>query len=183
MLTIGDRGEHVRNISGILVSGGFLDAETDMFDNNLRSAVIEFQSQNLDSIGEPLLPDGKVGPLTMWALTNIGKDMSNFWRDLFKRKYDPAIKIPASADAPIGHKAAAIAIKEMNKGAGEEGDDNCGPWVEKYINDMCKIHPTSSLWCAGFVSWCFQKASGNEAMPFKYTIGAKGFCCKLCRPV
>lgn len=66
-----------------------------------------------------------------------------------------------------------VAIEEMNAGAGEEGANNSGPWIIKYLHGLAE--PPSN-WCAGFVSFCYFEASNrlNVQMPFNYSISAKG---------
>lgn len=65
-----------------------------------------------------------------------------------------------------------VAIEEMNAGAGEEGANNSGPWIIKYLHGLAD--PPSN-WCAAFVSWCYLEASNrlNVQMPFNYSISAR----------
>jgi hypothetical protein len=49
-----------------------------------------------------------------------------------------------------------VAIDELNAGAGEEGGNNMGRWVRKYLQPAGL--PEGNSWCAGFVSWCFLQA-------------------------
>lgn len=69
-------------------------------------------------------------------------------------------------------KALEYAIKEMKAGAGEIGENNSGPFIEKYLNGLCE--PPAN-WCSAFISWCFSEASKelNIQMPFKYNLSAK----------
>lgn len=65
-----------------------------------------------------------------------------------------------------------IAKHEMEVGAGEEGENNSGPFVKKYLNGLAE--PPAN-WCAAFVSWCFRQAARDtgKKMPFRYTLGAR----------
>src|SRR5262249_38743819 len=53
-------------------------------------------------------------------------------------------------------------------GACEEGGDNRGPWVRKYLNGLAE---EGNSWCAGFVSWCYSQSP--TGCPFNYTVGAR----------
>ena len=66
-----------------------------------------------------------------------------------------------------------FAIRELNNGAGEEGGNNKGPWVRKYLQPAGL--PEGNSWCAAFISWCFLQAAGGDKrnMPFRYTAGAR----------
>lgn len=73
----------------------------------------------------------------------------------------------------LGRLALQIAHQEMALGAGEQGENNQGPFVRKYINDLCEL---PANWCAGFVSWCFREASRRlkrDFPPFPYLVGAR----------
>ncbi len=65
-----------------------------------------------------------------------------------------------------------IAIGEL--GNGEEGKNNAGPHIEKYLNGLAE--PPAN-WCAAFVSWCYLQASrstiNHYALPFDYTLSAR----------
>jgi hypothetical protein len=72
----------------------------------------------------------------------------------------------------IQEKAIEFAVIEYNNNAGEEGSNNSGPFVRKYLNDLAE--PPAN-WCAAFVCWCVQEASTalNVEMPFQYTLSAR----------
>lgn len=71
-----------------------------------------------------------------------------------------------------------LLIAEGELGKGEEGDNNSGPVIEKYLNGLAE---SPANWCAAFVSWCFKEASPKlwtskgylPSMPFRYTLSAK----------
>lgn len=159
----GDKGQKVRELQKLLAERGYrTDIDGDFGPQTYR-AVRAFQSQNLDQHGQPLVVDGKVGPLTWWSLTHP----------------KPVILTPSAVDyatmplaeaggSMLGRSALAKAIGEIKAGAAESGGNNRGPWVRKYLNELA---PEGSNWCAAFVSWCYaQNAAG---MPFTYTVGAR----------
>ena len=164
----GDQGTDVVKIQTLLIERCYSVTIDGNFGVQTCKAVRAFQSQNLDQHGQPLVVDGKVGPLTWWSLTNP----------------KPVIVTPAAIDYrimpsldmggnPIGRAALKIAIDEMNAGATEIGGNNCGPWVKKYL-DPAGLKEGNS-WCASFVSWCYLQACGNDKnkMPFTYCPGAR----------
>jgi hypothetical protein len=71
-------------------------------------------------------------------------------------------------------KALEIAKGELGKG--EEGANNAGPVVKKYLNGLAE--PPMN-WCAAFVSWCFKTAwessdmASGYFMPFDYSLSAR----------
>lgn len=72
----------------------------------------------------------------------------------------------------INEKALEVNLEELNAGAGEIGENNAGPFVEKYLN---KIVEPPANWCAGLQSWCFREAAKRLGvpMPFPYSLGAR----------
>jgi hypothetical protein len=126
-------------------------------------AVRAFQSQNLDQHGQPLVIDGSVGPITWWSLTHPKPGIAAPSAINFTEM--PAIALGGSA---AGRTALAAAIGELRAGACEEGGNNCGPFVRKYLGGEAE---EGSSWCAAFVSWCFAQSPGG--MPFPYTVGAR----------
>ena len=158
-----DQGPDVTLLQNLLVQRGYAVAVDGAFGPPTFRAVRAFQSQNLDAHGQPLVVDGAVGPITWWSLTHP----------------KPAIQTPAAVDfhqAPpeeagggaAGRIALAAASGELTAGAGEEGGNNSGPWVRKYLNDAA---PEGSSWCTAFVSWCY--ARNAAGIPFPYTVGAR----------
>jgi hypothetical protein len=64
-----------------------------------------------------------------------------------------------------------IAIKEI--GNGEQGENNSGPFVQKYLLGL--VEPPTN-WCAAFVCWCYYQAMGAPIYllpPFPYTLSAR----------
>jgi hypothetical protein len=164
----GDKGEDVSELQRLLTERGYpVDVDGD-FGSQTYQAVRAFQSQNLDQHGQPLVVDGKVGPITWWSLTHP----------------KPVIVTPSAVDygtmptletggSVMGRAALQAAIGELNAGAGEVGGNNRGPWVAKYLTPAGL--PEGNSWCASFVSWCYLQASGGDknAMPFAYCPGAR----------
>lgn len=163
-----DQGTEIVELQNILTLKGYPVAPDGIFGSKTYRAVRAFQSQNLDPRGEPLVVDGKVGPLTWWSLTNAKPVIAT------SAAVDFSIMPPVdSGGSLIGRKALEKAIGELNAGAGEIGGNNMGPYVKKYL-DPAGL-PEGNSWCASFVSWCFLQASGGVAgnMTFPYCAGAR----------
>ena len=69
-LKLGQEGQDIEALTKLLVQRGFLSTVSSRFDARVKTAVMGFQSQNLDERGLPLKVDGIVGPVTWWALTH-----------------------------------------------------------------------------------------------------------------
>jgi hypothetical protein len=164
----GDQGPEVTELQKLLTERGYPVEALGIFGPKTYRAARAFQSQNLDQHGQPLVVDGKVGPLTWWSLTHP----------------KPVIVPPSAVDygtlpppeaggSVAGRAALAAAIGELKAGAGEVGGNNCGPWVKKYL--MPAGLPEGNPWCASLVSWCYLQAGGGDkrAMPFAYCPGAR----------
>ena len=168
LLIKGMKGPLVTELQKLLVTRGYPVTVNGVFGLQTYRAVRAFQSQNLDQHGQPLVVDGKAGPLTRWSLTHP----------------KPVIETPAAVDytrmpppgmggSPPGKAALRIAISEMKDGAREVGGNNCGPWVKKYLKPAGLNE--GNAWCASFVSWCYLQAGGDDKskMPFPYCPGAR----------
>lgn len=168
LLKKGDQGTQVRELQNLLVSKGFPIDVDGVFGPQTHRAVRAFQSQNLDQHGQPLVVDGKVGPLTWWSLTHPKPDIITPAAVDFE-----TMPAPEAGGSVLGRNALAAAISELKAGATEEGGNNRGPWVEKYLAPA-GLGP-GNAWCASFVSWCYLQASGGHksAMPFAYSPGAR----------
>jgi hypothetical protein len=159
VLKYGATGVHVSYLRGRLKELQHLRAEGPAaFDKFLKIAVMDFQSRHLDPRGHPLVVDGVVGSLTWWALEGGTPDLP---------VVHPVIPAIPPGGSAIGRAALTIAFKERALGAGEEGANNAGPWIEKYLNG---IIDAPANWCAALVSWCHLKTG---EMPFKYSLGAR----------
>lgn len=167
LLQKGDRGVQVTELQNTLQELDFNISVTGVFDNDTFKAVKNFQSNHLDKHNIPLEVDGKVGDLTWWALRNPRPRVTS---GVINYGLMPAQSFGGTS---IGRSALQIAIDELNGGAGEEGGNNRGPWVKKYMQpaNLSEGDP----WCAGFLSWCYLQACGGNKMnmPFKYNAGAR----------
>ncbi|KAB2784739.1 CHAP domain-containing protein [Brucella anthropi] len=162
MLVLGDRGTEVKALVTKLRKVGFALKPTDVFDNIVKKSLEAFQIANVDASGQPLNVDGKLGPNTDWALDAA---LGNQTLDV-----KSSIVLPdLAAGKTTGSKALSVAMNEMNSGCGEQGADNRGPDVRRYLNGKA---PEGSSWCAGFVSYCFQEALEKEPV-FGYLVGAQ----------
>jgi hypothetical protein len=162
-LSKGSRGPSVRELQRLLNKRGLVVGIDGDFGTQTYNAVRAFQSQNLDQNGQPLVVDGKVGPITWWSLTHpkpiiVTPSAVDFG------------KIPSNAagGSTFGRAALKAAIGELNAGAGEVGGNNSGKWVRKYLNGLAA---EGSSWCAAFTSWCFDQ--NPNGAPFTYTVGAR----------
>jgi len=79
---------------------------------------------------------------------------------------------PINRQLEIQKKALGFAIMEYDAGAGEEGNNNSGPFVRKYLNGL---QEPPANWCSAFVCWCIKEACECMAipMPFEYTLSAR----------
>ena len=166
-LKLHSQGADVSALTELLVQRGFLAEATPSFDARVKTAVMGFQSQNLDERGLPLKVDGIVGPVTWWALTHPRVNVVTHDTDL------PG-KLPAGGSAR-GRAALKVALAEMAAGAVESGANNAGPFVRKYLNGI--IDPPAD-WCAAFVSWCYDQHPAG--CPYGYSLGARDVL-KRCR--
>lgn len=167
LLTKGARGPEVSELQEVLRELDFNIQVTGIYDTPTFNAVKNFQSSHLDKHGLPLEVDGSVGDLTLWALRNPRAIVSNGVIDYSKM---PDTVLGGSS---IGRTALQFAIDELKARAGEQGGNNLGVFVKKYLQPagLGEGNP----WCAAFLSWCFLRASGGDkrAMPFKYSAGAR----------
>jgi hypothetical protein len=170
----GDKGPEVSELQRLLVERGYpIDIDGDFGQQTYR-AVRAFQSQNLDQHGQPLVIDGKVGALTWWSLIHPKTVIET------PSAVDYATMPPLEAGgSALGRAALTCAIDELKAGAGEEGGNNRGPWVKKYLTPAGL--PEGNAWCASFVSWCYLQASGGDKneMPFDYCPGARALLQEL----
>jgi len=165
----GDQGKDVTGLQKLLVKRGYPVGIDGVYGTRTYQAVSAFQSQNMDQHGQPLVVDGKVGPLTLWSLNHPKPDIVTPSAVDFLR-LPPA----NTGGSKAGRAALAAAIGELKAGAGEVGGNNSGPWVQKYLAPAGLDEGNS--WCASFVSWCYMQASGGkqDAMPFPYNPSARG---------
>ena len=123
-----------------------------IFDNNLKSLVKLYQTQNVDIFGRPLEIDGEIGRMT--------------WGSLFGAE---AVNAP-----PTGIAGLALGIAISRLGVMEQPMGfNRGDMVDKYQRaaglQLIDGKP-GFFWCMAFVYWCFLQA-GNGTTPFPKTAG------------
>lgn len=163
----GNHGAAVTELQNILRELDYNIPVTGVFDTATFNAVRNFQSRHLNKHNIPLEVDGEVGDITWWALQNPRSIVQG---GAINYGIMPLSDMGGSA---IGRTALQFAINELNAGAGEQGGNNKGPWIKKYLQPTGLAEGNS--WCAAFISWCFLQAAGGDKknMPFKYTAGAR----------
>lgn len=123
---------------------GILEVDGD-FGKSTDSAVRLFQSQSRDIQGNPLIVDGKLGPIS--------------WRVLFVSEV--VIQKPVVQDYPLLLKVLDIAASQIGVLEDPPGS-NRGAEVEKYLASAgCS---PGDPWCASFVYWCFSEAARSLAV-------------------
>jgi peptidoglycan hydrolase-like protein with peptidoglycan-binding domain len=163
LLKIGDQGSAVADLIDDLRALGFALAAGQVYSLEVKRSVEAFQSPNVDSSGRPLVVDGKVGPHTRWAIDRaLGRVQVQAATGL---ELPP---VPAGGSAS-GRAALEVAMAEASAGRGEQGSDNHGPDVRRYLAGEGN---EGDSWCAGFVSYCFREALGHNAV-FGYRVGAQ----------
>jgi hypothetical protein len=166
VLRKGSQGTAVRQLQRRLTQRGYAVDSSGTFDTATWQAVRAFQAQNLDQHGQPLVIDGRVGPLTRWSLEHPKPSIDT------PSAVDYAA-VPATGGSARGRAALGVAIDELKAGACEIGGNNGGAFVHKYLAPagLAEGNP----WCASFVSWCFLHAAGDDrkAMPFAYAPSAR----------
>lgn len=167
ILKKGSQGASVTELQNVLRELDYNIPVTGVFDTATFNAIKDFQARHLDKHNHPLVVDGAVGDLTMWALKNPRSRVTTGAIDF---SIMPDAGLGGNA---IGRSALQFAINELTAGAGEIGGNNKGPWVKKYLEPAGL--PEGNSWCAAFISWCFLQASGGnkKSMPFKYNAGAR----------
>jgi len=121
-------------------------AEDGDFGPETFEAVELFQARSVDHHGDPLVVDGRVGPMT--------------WAALFGPI--PVIKVAENALHTRALQSATSQIGVMEQPPGS----NRGPQVDMYLRSV-GIDPAdgSYAWCAAFVYWCFRDAAQALSVP------------------
>jgi hypothetical protein len=87
---------------------------------------------------------------------------------------DGIIKYVKEKPKKMNFALEALEIAKGELGKGEEGVNNAGPVVEKYLHGLAE--PPNN-WCAAFISWCFYTAvesmPSGFVMPFRYSLSAR----------
>lgn len=126
-----------------------------LFDQNTESAVRQFQSQTRDSLGNPLVVDGQMGPIS-WAALFLDK----------KKAPEPESQTNALLAKVLEIAASQIGVMEIPPGS------NRGPRVEQYL--ACAGCRPGDPWCASFVYWCFNEAA--KSLNMKNPLARTGGC-------
>lgn len=112
-----------------------------VFGPKTTAAIKLFQSTHRDQDGNLLEIDGKIGSITWAALFGIHE-----LPQIFNSANELSTEVIKVAQSQIG-------IMEIPAGS------NRGPEIDEYLKSVnC---PLGNFWCAGFVYWCFNKASKN----------------------
>ncbi|WP_045855132.1 CHAP domain-containing protein [Raoultella terrigena] len=168
MLKMGDEGIAVAQLVDDLRKLLFGLAPGNKFDALVKKSVEAFQVANVDSSGQPLVIDGKVGPHTRWALdAALGKHSG-----IVPHVQPPSLP-PVTGGSKTGQAALKIALAEV--GQGEGASDNYGPDIKRYFAGHGK---QGQSWCAAFVSYCFSQALGAEPL-FGYQTSAQALHNKM----
>ena len=114
---------------------------TGTFDVATARAVKTFQARFPDATGQPLVVDGKVGPIT--------------WEVLFGVTPEASAATPSLATAALAIGAGEIGTMEVPPGS------NRGPKVDQYASSVGLAPADRNPWCAAFVYWCFARAAAD----------------------
>ncbi|WP_143304667.1 CHAP domain-containing protein [Chitinophaga vietnamensis] len=117
---------------------------TGIFGPKTVAAVKQFQASHTDSYGNPLIADGKVGPIT-WAVL-----------------FGTPVTQPAAAPTPLLAKAVEVAKGQIGVMEVPPGS-NSGPMVNQFLASTGT--PPGNNWCAAFVYWCFDQAAQSLGVP------------------
>ena len=125
---------------------GPVDADG-VFSAETFAAVEHFQARSVDSKGNPLVIDGKVGPAT--------------WSVLFGAATVPNV---TQASGPILQQMLTVAAGEVGIMEVPPGS-NRGPKVDIYVS-TAGLNPAGQFpWCQCFVYWCFNTAANALSIP------------------
>ena len=139
----GDRDKTtVRRIQRQLSRSGCGPIDPDgVFGVETERVVKVFQARFPDTDGQPLVIDGKVGPIT--------------WAALFGEE-----SVPSSNVAPSPLLAKAITMAKLQIGVMEQPPgSNRGPEVDEYIRRVGLSPAGQFAWCAAFLYFCFDEAA------------------------
>jgi CHAP domain/Putative peptidoglycan binding domain len=132
---------------------GYYQANIDGdYGNKTIQAVKNFQIQHFDSIGNPLIPDGKIGSITWSVLFGSSIIVETITNPLLKKT---------------------IEIAKTQIGISERGGNNYGPEVKKYLASVGLDQ--GNPWCMAFVFWCFKEAANqlNKTNPLLKTASTR----------
>jgi len=123
---------------------------TGTFGPKTKASVKLFQARNVDSRGNPLKQDGKIGALTWAAL--FGNDT-----------------VPTATEASSPFLAAVLAKADSQVGVLEQPkNSNSGPEVDQYLRRAgvpLDLPASKKPWCCAFVYWCFDETARAQGRP------------------
>lgn len=133
----------VRAVQQALNARGCGPIEVDgRFGAQTEGAVRLFQTRYPDAAGQPMLPDGEIGPIAWGALFGV----------------EAAPKLAKASG--MGRRVLDIASGQL--GVMEEPPgSNAGPRVSEYL--ACVGIGPGHSWCAAFVYWCAEQAANGNA--------------------
>ena len=115
-----------------------------VFDKDFASLVKLFQAQTVDVSHNPLVSDGRVGPLTWGALGG-----------------EAAPGVVPAGPASLGAQALQVAITQIGVMEKPKGS-NSGPEVDAYLASVGL--PPGLPWCMAFNNFCVQKAARDAGV-------------------
>ncbi len=156
----GKHGESVGQIHQLLLERG-LDVPQDelnqqMFGPGTDSLVRDFQEQNVDSNGKPLVVDGVVGQQTWLALKRLAPPQISIAPD-----WHCEVNVLERPIRDVVHEA----VTDLGRRENPDGS-NSGPQIQKFFPPGVRAAP----WCAYAVSTWLEAAPGGS--PFAYRIGS-----------
>lgn len=162
-------GNHVAQLVKDLIKVGYPPdtGQGSNFNSYVEAAVKAFQSQHIGPNFLPLVVDGQVGPLTLWALD---VDLGKLPVPVVPNAEITTTDSKSADSSKSGWNAVQIAIRELNAGAGESGSNNAGLDVMRY--HAIAGGQAGWDWCASFVSYCFHEGNPGT-MPFDPAVGAR----------
>jgi hypothetical protein len=124
--------------------------KTGIFGSKTKASVKLFQARNVDSEGNPLKQDGRVGPLT--------------WAALFGDEMVPAATEPSTEflAAVLSKAGSQVGVLEQPK------NSNSGPEVDEYLRRAAvplDLPAKDKPWCCAFVYWCFDETASAQGRP------------------
>lgn len=139
----------VNAVQAALKGRGYGPFTAGVFDAQMVSVVMLFQSQNVDSQGNALVVDGEIGRFSWGALFGA-----------------PAPKAPEPSSV-LMLQALGVAVSQIGQMEQPIGS-NRGPMVDQYLKATgvsLTGHPDTRAWCMAFVYWAFAQAAQHLGTP------------------
>lgn len=166
LLTLGSPdAASVRRVQTRLLKLGFPANVTGLFDKATESIVKAMQASRFDTLGQPLVVDGKVGPITWAALFPASPPL-------------PQAALSGMADAVIAVARGEVGVAET------PGKPNRGPRVDEFVRFVGLDPAGGHDWCVCFLQWCFNTAATKLGVgsPMPFRPDKKGNATKLREP-